>query len=219
VPYSSVRCTTARVNYDVCNIISVIRNLVMNLTTNVPEIMASYDPLYTDLKITEAANASSAAIPYFPAVRLSNGHQYVDGGFAANDPVLVAYTEARKIWGRNAPIRILSLGTGILPSDEDWKSDNVSRWGAIQWMNNGLLDLMIDAPNELMYSQVKSVLTLDSPHNRILRINSSIPNIKLDAVEEKYTNILKSTANKAFNERVPDLVDFFNPQCSRHWNV
>lgn len=78
---------------------------------------------YHDHYIRDVCRATSAAPTYFPPAFISaiNKPDYVeeppcfalvDGGVAANNPVAVAYQEARKLFGKDAEIKIISIGTG-----------------------------------------------------------------------------------------------------------
>ncbi|KAH6635987.1 hypothetical protein F5144DRAFT_644463, partial [Chaetomium tenue] len=69
-----------------------------------------------EMKIWEAARATSAAFPYFkPFLKDELKREFVDGGFYHNCPVKIAMSEKRLIWGdvrREDPDILLSLGTG-----------------------------------------------------------------------------------------------------------
>ena len=64
----------------------------------------------------EAARASSAAPMYFPPAEITERdgnakHILIDGGVVANNPALIAYKEARKLYPDASEFRILSLST------------------------------------------------------------------------------------------------------------
>jgi predicted acylesterase/phospholipase RssA len=69
-----------------------------------------------ELKVWEAAAATSAAAPYFKAYRNDkSGRTYFDGAFYNNNPVRVAHRERRLLWpdvADNSPDVFLSIGTG-----------------------------------------------------------------------------------------------------------
>ena len=74
----------------------------------------------TDCTLWQAARATSAAPFYFHHKQIeAGGESFVDGGVAANNPVLEAYGEARRIWNaKEADFGfVLSLGTGLGESD------------------------------------------------------------------------------------------------------
>ncbi|KAK6835070.1 hypothetical protein PG987_009764 [Apiospora arundinis] len=69
-----------------------------------------------EIKIWEAARATSATSPFFkPFRKEETGSEYGDGGYKHTCPVWVAHYEGRSIWAdqsESAPDIMLSLGTG-----------------------------------------------------------------------------------------------------------
>lgn len=64
------------------------------------------------LKAWQVAMSSAAAPTYFPAVRSIESRRLIDGGVWANNPLMVAITEAKGLLGVPLEnIRVLSLGT------------------------------------------------------------------------------------------------------------
>ncbi|KAK4445124.1 hypothetical protein QBC34DRAFT_441867 [Podospora aff. communis PSN243] len=76
-----------------------------------------------DLKIWEAARATSAAFPYFKSfLKQETGQDFLDGGFYNNCPAKIALSERQLIWndvGDAHPDLVLSLGTGHKLVDAD----------------------------------------------------------------------------------------------------
>ncbi|CAH9083285.1 unnamed protein product [Cuscuta epithymum] len=95
-------------------------------------------------KLADVCIATSAAPIYFPPhsfeLQSSQGIEkfnLVDGGVAANNPVLVAILEAAKAY--NVPplpenFRILSLGTGSCTGTQMAEVGDASSWGAVRWL-------------------------------------------------------------------------------------
>jgi len=80
--------------------------------------------------------ASAAAPSYFPAARGIEGRRLIDGGIWANNPVMVAITEAHAVLG--APlqnIRVVSLGTTDALCRPPDKLDN---GGLLAWSIQGI---------------------------------------------------------------------------------
>lgn len=193
-----------------------------NITKNKSEVVRSYEipgsaclspkgpsgtlksPKSNSWKLLDACDASSAAMCYFPAVKV-NGEIYLDGGTCCSSPSLIAYTEAKQLFP-NDTIKILSIGTGICSPDPDWSTDSVIDWGLPQWISNGLLDLLMDSPNDIMNEEVRK---LCGPGN-FLRIDTKIPNIKLDDTREKNMELLKHLAQETFDSRLECIKKFFN---------
>lgn len=69
-----------------------------------------------ELKVWQAAAATSAAAPFFKAYRNElSGRTYFDGAFYNNNPVRVAYQESKLLWpdvANKSPDVFLSIGTG-----------------------------------------------------------------------------------------------------------
>ncbi|MDI7861332.1 patatin-like phospholipase family protein [Rhizobiaceae bacterium n13] len=103
------------------------------------------DPENSRFRFWEAARGSSAAPTYFEPALVENFAEdptdanrripVIDGGVFANDPVLAAYVEARKMGWENNPdtVVILSLGTGI--QNRKIPYQQAKDWGAFGWIN------------------------------------------------------------------------------------
>lgn len=188
---------------------------IFNLRQRQLELATTHQPQYATWPVWQVAQASSAAIPYFPPVTIHE-QLYVDGGFAANDPVLVAYLEARRWFGPDCNVRILSLGAGRPSTDPEWQDTHrVQSWGGIQWMLHGLLDVLMEAPNELMASEVERLLRVENASsqpnvdNRLLRINPPVPPIKLDDTSQM--DQLKRLGQETWLRVRPEVQAFFQP--------
>lgn len=66
-----------------------------------------------DVPIWKVARATSSAPTYFQTTKI-NGHEYLDGGFGANNPCIEIYDEVRKMNNNSEDFGsiILSIGTG-----------------------------------------------------------------------------------------------------------
>jgi hypothetical protein len=69
------------------------------------------------------ARATSAAPTYFDPAELppfedEGAHALVDGGVFANNPAACAYADALDLYGEDAEIHVVSLGTGEAPASE-----------------------------------------------------------------------------------------------------
>ncbi|KAI0973070.1 hypothetical protein F4678DRAFT_37931 [Xylaria arbuscula] len=73
-----------------------------------------------DFRIWQAARAASAAQTFFkPYMHCPTQMMYVDGATVRNNPVRLAYEEAKRIWKTGvAPDIVVSLGTGILVNSD-----------------------------------------------------------------------------------------------------
>lgn len=85
--------------------------------------------IYDDVRIWEAARATSAATSFFGPVTISSkgvSRKFLDGGLGANNPLDELWLEAREEWGPGPlepQIRcLLSIGTGKPPLESFGKS-------------------------------------------------------------------------------------------------
>jgi len=118
-----------------------------------------------NFSMAAAAFATSAAPTYFPPALIhsisGNGlsqeeYSLVDGGLYANNPALVAYTEAKKIFPWAARFVIAGFGTGI--ADKPYNYDDIRRWGFVDWVSPHhdvpvlamMMDGQSDAANEML---------------------------------------------------------------------
>jgi patatin-like phospholipase/acyl hydrolase len=121
--------------------------------------------------MADAAFATSAAPTYFPPALIRElepeepglerrTFSLVDGGLFANNPALIAYTEAKKVFPWAARFVIASLGTGI--SDMPYLHEEIRRWGFVDWVsphhNVPLLAMMMDGQSD---SAVEMLENLD----------------------------------------------------------
>lgn len=78
-----------------------------DITWSTPHVIKSYK--FDNLTIKDACRCTSAAPTFFPSYELDN-HLYVDGAVFVNNPTLVLYTEAKKLYPYDE-IYVLSIGT------------------------------------------------------------------------------------------------------------
>jgi Ca2+-binding EF-hand superfamily protein len=122
---------------------------------------------HKDVFLKDAVNASSCAPVYYPPWKIGDDW-YIDGGVVANDPTMCALGEAISLWGEDTPIRILSIGTGLLYKKIDGEKAYQKKWGAIQWFNDG------DFVNILLDSSAANLQAQDILGENYCRINDSL---------------------------------------------
>ncbi|GIN23389.1 CBASS cGAMP-activated phospholipase [Siminovitchia fordii] len=86
----------------------------------------------------EVALATSAAPLYFPAAEIGESECKIDGGLWANNPLLVAIAEAKKLGFEMEQVKIFSLGTGdaiYQVNNKVAKKSGLTSWGT------GIVDL------------------------------------------------------------------------------
>ena len=119
------------------------------------------------LPARRVAAATSAAPTYFPAESIE-GQWYLDGAVSTNNPVLIAYAEAKKLWPEEE-IKILSIGTGYNSRRLDGR--RARKWGSLAWLNAGIIQI-------LMESNIEHVIALSLFEQNYLRIDSELLGIK-----------------------------------------
>jgi len=124
-----------------------------------------------NIKASSAIKCSISAPTYFEAeICTYDGvlYEFIDGGVGANNPSLAGYFEAKKIYGNDSDILIVSIGTGYIPSsgiDEKYS-------GALQWCIP-ISDVMIDDSMSFADYQIKKIL---EQGKRYFRLNVPISN-------------------------------------------
>jgi len=93
---------------------------------------ALWDPTHEDFRMKDVARATSAAPTYFPIAEIQVAHRdkakekkgpvhrFVDGGMAANNPAMIAISEAHALFGKR-PINLISLSTGDSYDPYKWE--------------------------------------------------------------------------------------------------
>ena len=89
-----------------------------------------------DVRIRDAARATSAAPTYFEPAPTQNRSQtrkrcLVDGGVYANNPAQCALASARKIYPKASRYQVISLGTGLL--ERPIPCEDAEDWGLLGW--------------------------------------------------------------------------------------
>ena len=128
-------------------------------------------------KAVDVAMATTAAPTYFPGKAL-DGARLIDGGIWANNPAMVALTEAVGTLGLPLDaVRIFSVGT---TTDLPHRSRRLDRGGLIPWARDAV-DVLMRAQSDSATKQIRHFLGRD----RVLRVNSTVPTglVKLDSVD------------------------------------
>ena len=149
----------------------------------------------------EVCRATSAAPTYF-AGHERNGRMFIDGGFWANNPILVAVTEALSCF-EVAPsqVQVLSIGTGNRPLEISLKA---ARGGTWNWM------FAIEGAMHLSTENASSQVKLFIGHQNVVRIEPEhqIATIDMDDWSEAVKH-LPDAAIRAFTENKDVLKSFF----------
>ena len=122
-----------------------------------------------DLMAWKVASATSAAPTFFPAVRIKDDW-YLDGAISSNNPALIAYSEAKKLWP-DENIKILSIGTGF--DDKPFSGLKAKNWGIISWLRGGIIQVLMESNSEHLIAQSLC-------KENYLRINSRLNDVDVN---------------------------------------
>ncbi|MBD62689.1 MAG: phospholipase [Gammaproteobacteria bacterium] len=139
-----------------------------------PRILSSYNS--PGIKMVSAASATSAAPIYYSTQEIDDGSWLIDGGIVANNPSLIGYSEALKLFPEHE-IKVLSIGTGINRRKINGKKS--AKWGALNWFNHDILGIMLESS---MFDEIAT----DIMNKNYLRVNSStgLVNRRMDDISE-----------------------------------
>ncbi len=165
-----------------------------------PILLKSYE--HPETLIVEAANATSAAPIYFPTASMRNNSWLIDGGIAANNPALLAYVEAKKLF-KGEQIKVFAIGTGLNRRKIDGKRSK--DWGAIGWLKNDILGIMVES--SLQHEVLKDLINDD-----YLRINSPLNKVnrRMDDYSAKNIEKIKTLGEFWWADNKDLIKDFFN---------
>lgn len=158
-----------------------------------------------DYLVREAARASSAAPTYFAPAKFIDRKTdeeltLLDGGIIANNPVLTAYIEARKLYPDADEYRILSLSTAstVLRMDIDEFSSN------LDWMGP-LLSAYGAANMNISLETAESIKGV-----KILRVWKDVlkTHIPLDDTSDEAVNTLLEAAEEIWENQKDEIKAF-----------
>ncbi|KAK1752635.1 hypothetical protein QBC47DRAFT_389002 [Echria macrotheca] len=152
-----------------------------------------------EMKVWQAARATSAAPLYFEPMITADGYEYWDGGLFFNNPALAASQEAELLWPATAkrPDILLSVGNGTsshTQTSHDLKgSPGISRsgrrvrhgeglWGILRHLRMLRGRLLKNMDSESMWNEKFAFLARNRPA-RYVRLNPAIRE-KLPALDD-----------------------------------
>ena len=169
-----------------------------------PYVFRSYDS--HGYLSREAARASTAAPLYFPPAIISDrqtGEKLIlsDGGLVANNPAMIAYIEAKRLYPDADEFRILSLSTCKRAFSFD--PSRISG-GAASWASN-ITRVYSNAQENLVNEEIASMKDV-----RYLRIYSDVleRRIALDDTSKESLDLLQRGAEKAYENQRAEIEGF-----------
>ena len=123
-----------------------------------------------DITVVDAVMASAAAPLFFDPVRVKE-YLLADGGIWANNPSVVAYTEAvGKLKQRPEDVRILSIGTGSGDRPYDVGA-RTRRWGLVTgWKGRQMVNLFFNLQSRASENSATLLLGGEIPACQLHRI-------------------------------------------------
>ncbi len=195
----------------------------------VPTMVVSYDAAEgkpfsfrswdkNDFYVREAARATSAAPTYFPPAiifdRNTNKRRYlIDGGIIANNPVLMAYSDARQLYPNCKKFHILSIST----ASTEYSMQEIDISGGVM----GWIDPSKGAPIQKIAStsqmQLASYVAQNISDVDYTRIHYSLKgdSFKLDDTSTYAINTLIDSAEQLYREEEDKLIKFINKMIER----
>ena len=178
----------------------------VNLTTGQTKVFKTpHQPYFIEdlnYRAVDVVLATTAAPTYFPHTVIKEGSAYVDGGLWANNPSMIAHTEATKIAELHnekeiqpkfsaKDIHLLSIGTGI----PNYSLEPPETRAGLGWWIQRLFDVSSISQSQGVNFQCSYVLG-----KRYQRINFYLTDEwKLDAVE-KIPNLINIGHEKAIEK-------------------
>ena len=189
----------------------------------------SRDNKIFNFKVKDVARATSAAPTYFEAARIKNelGTPYalVDGGLFANNPTMVAYSEARTMkfpdkidFPTAKDMLIVSIGTGSQSQSYSYKK--VKDWGLVNWVKP-IIEIMMSGNSSATHYHLTQIFdTLKKQYDKgcyhrlepeVISAdsqmdNASVENLKL-LKEDALNYVSKPEIDKELNVIAKKLLD------------
>jgi uncharacterized protein len=113
-----------------------------------------------NFRMLDAARATSAFPAMFPGVEARNvngtrTYHLIDGGMVSANPATLAFTRAKALFGQDAPVVMVSLGTGDYEAPLPFAQ--VENWGLTNWAPR-LPDTLFDGVNHGVDYAMEEVL-------------------------------------------------------------
>ena len=174
--------------------------LAYDVESRKPRLLSSYDS--PGIKIVSAASATSAAPIYYSTQEIDDGTWLIDGGIVANNPSLLGFSEARKIFPDHE-IKVLSIGTGI--NRRKINGRNSAKWGALSWLKHDILGIMLESS---MFDEIAS----DLMGKNYLRVNSStgLVNRRMDDTSEVNLGRINLMGMEWWSDFGEETLEFLN---------
>lgn len=182
----------------------------------------SHNKIY-NFKVKDAARATSAAPTYFEAAMIKNEidtpFPLIDGGVFANNPSLVAYSEARTMrfegkidFPTAMNMMIVSIGTGSKSKSYDY--DKVKNWGQIKWIKP-IIEIMMSGNSSTTHYHLTQIFdTLEQQEDKesyyrfepeVHTADSAMDNASPENLTKLKEDALTYISQKEIDEQLTDI--------------
>lgn len=173
-------------------------SLAYNTIKKEPLLFKSFkDPL---IKIYDATKSSSSAPTYFPS-HSYEGDLLIDGGVMFNDPSLIAYVEATKLFPNEA-INVLSIGTLYKTNPIKIKNG-----GTVQWIPN-IIDVLFEATSSGVDYFMRKLAIKENVDNYLKIDYFDKTNTEMDDSSKEAIEKIKTSAGKTIIENKEQINNF-----------
>lgn len=168
-------------------------------------IYTNHDPSekYGDYYIKDIIKGSSSIPAYFSPTFFQEGldiNTIIDGGVFANNPTMIAFIEASKMWAIDTNLKkldphkilFISLGTGM-PKRKSFSYKKSKGWGIFRWLMP-ILDILLSGSSDIVDYEMKKLFASYGRPDNYIRINPPLnfsTALPIDASKENITNLLK----------------------------
>lgn len=169
-----------------------------------------------DVPMAKVARATSAAPTYFdpahlPALEQEGDHALVDGGTFANNPAVSGYVDGLRLWGQDAEILVVSIGTGQPPQSPGdgpipVEADSADGWGLARWARP-ILEVVLDGAAKAVEYQMNQLAQAGGGVLHYHRLQSSLPTAShaLDDASQQNRSALLADANSLIEEQTQEI--------------
>jgi predicted acylesterase/phospholipase RssA len=168
-----------------------------DLHERAPHIFKSWRDEWRDVRMADAARATSAAPTYFEPLLLGE-RSLVDGGVFATNPAMCAYAEAARLQP-GEEVRLVALGTGRLTRRIE--HEDAKDWGQLEWVRP-LIDVVFDGVADAVDYQLEHLL--GDRHHRF-QVTLDQASDALDDASAANLERLHAHARALADERSADL--------------
>ncbi len=188
------------------NVRTELRITVVDVGAGESHVFRSSDRNHKGFSAAAAVSCSCAAPTYFDC-GVVGGMHYVDGGLWANNPSMVAISEAVRIMGSFRPkeLRLVSLGCGGM--EFYLHAAKMAKAGLIRW-GVEVLPLMFEAQASATSSYLEWML----PTENYFRINPRLPEQLVSLDNRNVIPELVSCARRLSNRYVEELLQKVPPR-------